>query len=170
MKKGLLLSCICFGVALAGTQFLVAQITTSPSLARSWEMTLVPLLPPDPAMFPIPGLATFTSDGSVVETDSTEVIPTINSIGATIYGTPGHGIWQPGPAVGNLFIQFVSFLVNHNETLHAKRTVTMTGRLDSTGNQFSGNYSFEVVDPSGRVIGTGSGSVTAQKIAHPLLP
>jgi hypothetical protein len=106
----------------------------------------------------------------MVETDSTEVIPTISSTGTTIYGTPGHGIWQRGPAVGNLFIQFISLLVNHNETLHAKRTVTMTGRLDSTGNQFSGNYSFEIVDPSGRVIGTGSGSVTAQRIPHPFLP
>jgi len=169
MKRGLLFLCICFAVALAGTPFLIAQIT-SPSLAGSWEVTLVPLTPPDPATFPIPGLATFTSDGSVVETDSTEVIPTITSTGTTIYGTPGHGIWQPGPVVGNLFIQFISLFVNHNETLHAKRTVTMTGRLNSTGNQFSGNYSFEVVDPSGHVIATGSGSVTAQRIPHPALP
>jgi hypothetical protein len=169
MKRGLLLSCISLGIALVGSQPVVAQ-TNSPSLAGSWELTLLPLSPTAAALIPISGLATFTSDGSVVETDATEVVPAVGSTGMAIYGTPGHGIWQPGPAVGNLFIQFVSLLVNHNGSLHARKAVTITGRLDSTGNQFSGNYSFEVLDPTGRVIATGSGTVTAQKIPHPLVP
>ena|SRR5579864_2055112 len=170
MKRGLLFVCISFGIALVGTQPVVGQTTNSPSLAGSWEFTLVPNSPTAAPTIPIPGLATFTFGGSMVETDATEVIPITTSMGSTVYGTPGHGIWQPGPAVGNLFIQFISLLVNHNETLHAKKTVTMTGRLDSTANQFSGNYSFEVVDPTGRIIATGSGTVTAQRIPHPLLP
>jgi hypothetical protein len=172
MKRGLLFACISFGITLMGTQPVVGQTTNSSSLAGSWQLTLIPNSLPvaEPPVAPISGLATFTSGGSVVETDATEAVPTVGSTGMAIYGTPGHGIWQPGPAIGNLFIQFVSLLVNHNGSLHAKKTVTMTGRLDSTGNQFSGNYSFEVVDPTGRVIATGSGTVTAQRIPHPLLP
>jgi hypothetical protein len=119
---------------------------------------------------PVPGLATFTSDGSAVETDATEVVPMMIAAGTAVYGTPGHGIWQPGPAVGNLFIQFISLMVNPNTTLHAKKIVTITGTLDSTGNHFSGNYHFELVDPTGHIITMGSGTVTGQRIPHPLLP
>jgi len=106
----------------------------------------------------------------VIETDATEVVAMTKSSGVPVYATPGHGIWQPGPAVGNLFIQVISLLVNPNETLHAKKTVTITGALDSTGNRFKGNYSFELVDPTGHALATGSGTVTGQRIPHPLLP
>ena len=90
--------------------------------------------------------------------------------GTAVYGTPGHGIWQPGSAVGNLFIQFISLMVNPNTTLHAKKIVTITAALDSTGNHFSGNYHDELVDPTGHIITMGSGTVTGQRIPHPLLP
>jgi hypothetical protein len=42
--------------------------------------------------------------------------------------------------------------------------------LDSTGDHFSGSYDFELVDPTGHAITRGSGTVTGQKIPHPLLP
>ena len=107
---------------------------------------------------PIYVLATFTSDGSTVETDSTEVVPAVaSSSTGTTYDTPGHGIWQPGPAAGNLFIQFISLQLNRSGALHAKKTVTITGVLDSTGNQFSGNYNYQVVDSMGRTTATGTG-------------
>jgi hypothetical protein len=172
MKRKLVLTCMSFGLILAAVQSLAAQATNPPSLAGSWQLTLIPASPPAsvPPVAPVPSLATFTSGGSMVETDATEVVPMMIAAGTTVYGTPGHGIWQPGPAVGNLFIQFISLLVNQNATLHAKKIVTITGALDSTGNQFSGNYSFRLVDPTGRVITTGSGTVTGQRIPHPLLP
>ena len=77
----------------------------------------------------VAALATFTSDGSVIETNATEVVPMMVERTA-VYGTPGHGIWQPGPAISNFFIQFISLLLNQNETLHAKKIVTITGSLD----------------------------------------
>jgi hypothetical protein len=42
--------------------------------------------------------------------------------------------------------------------------------LDSTGNHFSGSYQFELVDPTGHILTTGSGTVSGQRIPHPLLP
>jgi hypothetical protein len=172
MRRKLVLGCMSCGLILSAIQPLAAQTTNPPSLAGSWQLTLIPASPPGsvPPVAPVPGLATFTSDGSVVETDATEVVPMMIAAGTAVYGTPGHGIWQPGPAVGNLFIQFISLLVNHNATLHAKKIVTITGALDSTGNHFSGNYHDELVDPTGHIITTGSGTVTGQKIPHPLLP
>jgi hypothetical protein len=46
----------------------------------------------------------------------------------------------------------------------------MTVALNTTGDQFAGGYSFVVLDPTGHVIMTGSGTVRAKLMAHPLLP
>jgi hypothetical protein len=86
-----------------------------------------------------------------------------------VFGTPGHGIWQPGPVFGMLFVQFTNLFANLNSTLHSKRIVTMTVKLNSTGDQFSGGYSFEIDDPTGHHTG-GSGTVAANLMRHPLLP
>jgi hypothetical protein len=137
----------------------------SPTLAGSWQFTLTPATPPIPSI-PVPGLATFTPDGSVIETDAMEVVP---GPGPT-YGTPGHGIWQLSPAFTNFFVQFTSIVANHNGSLHAKTTTTMTVALDSTGTQFSGGYTSQVVDPTGHVTKMISGQVAGQLIPHPLLP
>ena len=169
MKRNLLAAVFCFAM-FVGSQLLSAP-TTTPSLAGSWQFTLTPSSPTAAAIVPVYSLATFTTDGSTIETDSNEVVPPpAAATGGTFYGTPGHGIWQPGPAAGNLFIQFISLQLNRSGTLHAKRTVTITGVLDSSGNQFSGNYTYELTDAGGHVTATGSGTVTGQRIPHPLLP
>ena len=166
-----LLVCVFSGLVLLALQPLAAQSPTPSPLVGSWQITLTPTTPPNsPPIVPISGLATFTTDGSVIETDATEVVPTITAAGNTVYGTPGHGIWQPSPAFGHLFIQFFSLVVNPDTTLHAKKTFTITVSLDATGTQMSGGYSFLVVDPTGHAITMGSGTVSGQKIPHPLLP
>ena len=168
MQKKLLV-CVFSGLILLALQPLAAQ-TPSP-LAGSWQINLTPTTPPGtPPAVPIAGLATFTTDGSVIETDATEVVPMITATGTTAYGTPGHGIWQPSPVFGHLFIQFFSLVVNPDTTLNAKKTVTMTVSLNASGTQMSGGYSFVVIDPTGHVITMGSGTVSGQKIPHPLLP
>jgi hypothetical protein len=113
----------------------------------------------------------------VIETDTSETAPMPVSAQldtgrerAAVFGTPGHGIWQPGPAFGSLFIRFTSLFANPDSTLHSKRTVTMMVRLNSTGDQFGGGYSFVVSDPTGHAITTGSGIVSAKLMTHPLLP
>jgi hypothetical protein len=169
MRGKLLLACLCFGLSLSAVQPGAAQAANLPSLAGSWQLALTPLSPTASVPVRVAGLVTFTSDGSVIETDATEVVPMMFE-GTAVYGTPGHGIWQPGPAISNFFIQFISLLLNQNETLHAKKIVTITGSLDSTGNHFRGSYSYELVNPANVVIVTGSGTVTGQKIPHPLLP
>ena len=134
--------------------------TTKPSLVGSWEFKVRPNLNPSTETL-IAGLATFTSDGTVIETDTSE---------AALHLTPGHGIWQPSPAIGNWFIRFISLVANPHGTLHSKRIVTLTVALNSTGDQFNGGYSFEVIAPSGHVTATGSGTVAGQLMVHPLLP
>ena len=160
-----------FGLILLAIQPAAAQLPSTSPLVGSWQLTLTPNSPtPNPPVVPIPALATFTADGTVVETDGSEATPALVSTVNVVYGTPGHGIWQPAPAIGNLFIQFISLMVNPNASLHARRIVEIIGALDSTGNNFKGSYDSQVVDPTGHTIVMSRGTVTGQKIPHPLLP
>jgi len=169
MKSKIVIAWLGLGAVLFALEPLTAQ--TPPSLAGSWQFTLTPGTPnPEPA---IHALATFTSDGSMIETDSSEVALIISPsvrLGGARAGTPGHGIWQAAPAVGNLYLQFISLIVNQNATLYARKTVTIFGALDSNGNNFSGTYSYVLADANGVTLGTGSGTVAGQRIPHPLLP
>ena len=67
-------------------------------------------------------------------------------------------------------MRFTSLVANRGGSFHAKRIVTLEVAISSTGDEFSGGYSFEVVDPTGHVITTGSGTVEGQLMLHPLLP
>ena len=136
------------------------NVRTKPSLVGSWEFTVEPDSGHS-AEHEIAGLATFTSDGTVIETDTSQ---------AAFHVTSGHGIWQPGPAIGTLFVRFTNLAATPEGKLHTKRIVTLTVELNSTGDRFNGGYSFEVIDTSGRTIETGSGSITGELMVHPLLP
>ena len=171
MKSKLVIALLSLGATFLAIEPLPGQ-TPPPSLAGSWQFNLVPANPNlNVTDATIHALATFTSDGSVVETDSSQVAPISPAVARGVRtGTAGHGIWQPAPAIGNLFIQFISLIVNPNATLYARKTVTINGALDSTGNTFTGSYSYSLVDGNGNLLGTGSGTVTGQRIPHPLLP
>ena len=169
-QKTFLASMIC------GLLAILAQPTSaaaaSPSLAGSWQFSLTPTTPPTPTA-PIWGLATFTTDGSVVETDTSEVVPgTASTVGATAsatYGTPGHGIWQVAPAVTNLFVEYLSLVANPDGSLFSKKVTTMIVTLTSNGAQLAGTYTTTEALSSGTTTTT-SGSVKGQLIPHPALP
>jgi hypothetical protein len=180
MSRKMLSAYVLWGLILLEMPSGSAQSSTSATgLVGSWELTLTPNVGKAPKA--ISGLATFTSDGTVIETDTSETVPMpvseqldtveqVSAKGAAVFGTPGHGIWQPSPVFGSLFIRFTSLFTNPNSTLHSKRIVTMTVRLNSTGDQFDGGYSLVISDPTGHAIMTESGTVTAQLMTHPLLP
>ena len=179
LHKAVLAAVFC-GMILLTIQPAASQNATQ-TLVGSWEFTLTPNSPPvasstsvtptPPVPPPIPGLATFTSDGTVIETDlSAALLVSVLPAGTVIQATPGHGIWQPGPAFGRFFVRFISLVANVNATLHAKRIVTMMLGLNAAGDQFSGGYTIQMVDPTGHAITTSSGTIVGQLIPHPLLP
>jgi hypothetical protein len=171
MKSKLVIALVIFGAVLSGLEPLAAQSPTPPPLAGSWQFTLTPAHSNPPTTAPtIYALATFTLDGSAIETDSSEVAPMSPAMTTGVHATAGHGIWQPAPAFGNLYIQFISLVVNPNGSLYGRKTVTIGGALDSTGNNFSGSYSYVLTAPSGGVLATGSGTAAGQRIPHPALP
>lgn len=165
MKSKLVIPLVILVGLFTGIRPLAAQ---APSLAGSWQLTLTPESSTEQV---IHALATFTTDGSVIEADSSEIGVISPSVRSGIRpGTPGHGIWQPAPVQGNLYIQFISLIVNPIGTLYGRKTVTLYGAMDGTGNNFTGTYSYTVVDPNGVPLGSGSGTVTGQRIPHPALP
>ena len=64
-----------FGLSLSAVEPVAAQAANLPSLAGSWQLTLTPVSPTASVPVRVAALATFTSDGSVIETDATEVVP-----------------------------------------------------------------------------------------------
>jgi len=151
-------------VLLGGTVAFAQSAVRTFTLVGSWELALTPNSPlASPFALQIPGLATFTSDGAVIAD-----VGQIARIGA--FFSTAHGIWQPSPVFGRFFVRTISFMTNPNATLRAKRILTMTVAPNANGDQFSGGYTLEVVDPTGAVLFTGSGSVTGDLIPHPLLP
>jgi hypothetical protein len=143
----------------------------SPTLVGSWQLTLTPTSPAGNAA--IPGLATFTSDGSVIETDGAELVGTPPSSGSTPAPTsPGHGIWQPAPAVGHFYVEYISVVVNSDGSLVGKNVTTYTGvAIDGTTKPetFTGSYTTDFVSTSGTTRVT-SGKVEGMLIPHPALP
>jgi hypothetical protein len=173
MNRKLSIAFLSLGLILFAGHGDTAKAATPPmSLAGSWQLEFVPLTPVVPPPGLIYGLATFTADGSLVETDSTEVVPNITFPSTPSYGTPGHGVWQPGPGPtqSNFYIRFLTLILNNNGALMGTKTVIVTGALDSSGNHFGGRYSYQVVDSAGNVIGNGSGRAIGDRILNPALP
>lgn len=169
-SRTLLASVACGLIAIVSQPMSMAA--ANPSLAGSWQFALTPTTP-TPGVS-IPGLATFTADGSVVETDGLEVVPNLGpaEVIAATFSTPGHGVWQLLPARTNFYVQYISIVANPDGGLNSYDTTTMTvGVVSATAmTRLSGEYTTVRTDPNGNVMKTVSGTVAGQLIPHPKFP
>jgi hypothetical protein len=173
MPRRIFAALLLCGVAAFVVQPAFAQ--TTPSILGTWQMTLIPNTPPDPPTIPIAGLATFHTDNTAVATGGGVLVGSIpNPVSpAPLEGpSPALGYWSPGPGPSStLFVlQFTSLITNDNGTLFATRSFVATVDVNAARNQFSGTYSFNVTDPSGNVIASGSGTMTGKLIPRILPP
>jgi hypothetical protein len=166
-RKTLFASMVCGLIAIAFQP--MSAVAATPSLAGSWQFTLTPTAPPTPPVIQIPGLATFTTNGSVIETDGSEFVPNPPSTTPINASTPGHGIWQTGNTPGSLYVEYISLVLNADGSLYARNVTTMLIALNTKGNQFSGSYTTDQV--IGGVTKTlSNGTVNGQLIPHVPLP
>jgi len=168
MRNGLLLGTILSGLIATALQP-TPMAAATPTLTGSWQFTLTPATSSTPV--PIPGLATFTTDGSVIETDGTEFVPSTVTTTPPLAAasSPGHGIWEPAPVAGSFYVQYFSLVFESTGALYAKNVTTMMVTPNSTGNQFTGTYSTDqIIGSVTKVLATGS--VTGQLIPHQPLP
>jgi hypothetical protein len=167
-RKAFFAAIVCGLIAIA-VQPMSAGSST-PSLAGSWQFVLTPTSPTPPVL-EIAGLVTFTTDGSAVETDGSELASIPNSSAAVPKtASPGHGIWQLGNTPASLYVEYISLVLNKNGSLFARNVTTMLVALDATtGTTFTGSYTTD------QVIGTvtktiSSGTVNGVLIPHVPLP
>jgi hypothetical protein len=145
------------------------MLAATPSLAGSWEFTLTATTPTATPPVEIPGLATFTTDGSVIETDGSEFAPIPSSTAAVRASTPGHGIWQLANTPETLYVQYISLVLDADGALYARNVTTMFLTLNATGSMFTGAYTtVQAIGTLTRVLS--SGTVTGQLIPHVPLP
>jgi len=165
-SKTFFASIVCGLVAIAVQPTSAAAAT--PTLAGSWQFTLTPTSPPTPPVIQIPGLVTFTTDGSAIETDGSEFVPNPSTTPINAR-TPGHGIWQTGATPGSLYVEYISLVLNADGSLDAQNVTTMLLALNSKGNKFAGSYT-TVQEAGGVTITLSSGTVSGQLIPHVPLP
>jgi len=165
-SKTFFASIVCGLVAIAVQPKSAAAAT--PTLAGSWQFTLTPTSPPTPPVIQIPGLVTFTTDGSAIETDGSEFVPNPSTTPINAR-TPGHGIWQTGATPGSLYVEYISLVLNLDGSLDAQNVTTMLLALNSKGNKFAGSYT-TVQEAGGVTITLSSGTVSGQLIPHVPLP
>jgi hypothetical protein len=169
MVRRILVGCIlsCVAAALAIQRGHAATAQNSSTLTGSWQLTLVPNVPPsDPPAIPVAGLATFTSDETVIATAGGVIVGPVGPGSTGV--TPAHGIWQPSPVAGRFFIKLIGIATNPNGSLEATRTFTVMVTPDSTGDKFTGSYTLEITE--GNIVIISTGTITGTLIPHPLLP
>jgi len=164
--KTFLASIVCGLIAVAVQPMSAAA--TPPSLAGSWHFTLTPTTPPQPPVAQIPGLVTFTKDGSAIETDGSEFVPNPSTPPVNA-STPGHGIWQMANVPGTLYVEYFSLVLNADGSLYARNVTTMFLKLNTKGNQFAGTYTTDQ-EIDGVTKTVSSGAVSGQLIPHIPLP
>ena len=131
-------------------------------IVGSWKINFVS--PTNPPQFqPIPGVITFTSDGTVVESDGGEVAPTVIPGVPTQYGTAGHGVWKRRED-GEVVLKLIEIFVFGNNTLSATGTLKFRLKLDEDDDAFFGSGTFEFVDPNGNVLASGSENLEGKRI------
>jgi hypothetical protein len=133
------------------------------ALVGAWTANFLSVDNP-PSFPPIPVLITFTSDGTLIEGDGSQVVPIPPPPDtAQIFGTTGHGVWHF--VSGNRFtIKFIQFGVNSDSSLAAQGTLEFSLELDGARNTFHGVGTFKFVDGSGNVLAEGSEDLDGKRI------
>lgn len=131
-------------------------------IVGAWNIRFVS--PTNPPQFqPIPGVITFTSDGTVLESDGGEVAPTVIPGVPTQYGTAGHGVWERN-GDGSFLLKIIEVFVFGDNTLSATGTLKFKLRLDADDDYFSGPGTFKFVDPKGNVLASGTEDLQGRRI------
>jgi len=116
------------------------------AIVGTWDVRVTP-----DGQAPFPALLTFTRGGGVVETES---------------DAPGTGLGSWKRISDNQFaVAFKSFFFT--ETGAPGGSVLVRTRVTLEGNTLSGPFKFDVSDPTGKVVQSGSGMATATPFAIP---
>ena len=141
---------------------LAAQSDTARNpIIGTWEISFYSSANP-PAFKPIPGLITFTSDGTVIESDGGEVAPTSTPVG-TQYGTTGQGVWQDEGEKG-IHMKLIEIFANSDNTLGARGVLRFALQVNEAKNTIAGEGNFVFYDPKGNVLANGTENIRGWRV------
>lgn len=126
------------------------------SFVGSWRLTVS-----SPGSPSTQSLTTITADGTLLDSDQ-PVSPGGGGFPTTVSST-GHGVWQQ-IGTGTAAISFVELVTDTQGTFLATVTINAQVTLSADGNAFGGPYTVTGVDPKGKVLFQGTGTVQATRI------
>ena len=135
----------------------------------SWRTTISPI-PGDSLQFPaFPGLVTINEEGTLTETDGSQLVPAPAGALASdqLFASGGHGIWRE--AGGQKFtIKFVQIVVHASDnTLFGTVTLQFTLKLSQDQKHFQGKGTFNFADANGNPIFAGNEQISGEQITIP---
>ena len=140
------------GAAAAENSGLTAPVT----VVGAWMVDVTPAVMPA-----FVGLTTFTLDGGVIETNSLAI--------GSPPETAGHGRWQR-TGLRDFALTFWNVLGDGSGGFAGRAKVRARVRVQPDGNVWSGAFQVDVYDPSGTLVFSDSGTVSATRIRVEPLP
>jgi hypothetical protein len=120
------------------------------TIVGSWFVTVTPNIMPA-----FVGLITATADGGLIETNALTLASSLES--------PGHGRWIH-TTYGKYAITFVNLEVNPDGSFAGTGKVRAKLTLAPSGDDISGTFDVDILDPNGVVLFSDSGTVSATRI------
>ena len=161
-RKAVLLSVVAvvlLGVLAAGrTLPTTAQDAAGEGFVGSWRLTVtIPGLPPETF------LATFGADGTFTGSPPPAAPAPPGAPVRVVLTSSAHGAWESTGDDGAAITFMVSQASEAGDFLGTV-TVRSVSRLDAGGDRATGEFTFDVADPAGTVVQSGSGTLTATRI------
>jgi len=124
----------------------------------SWLYTVTIPVDADPANnIVFQGLESYILGGVYVETDQLSFSPTLG------LSTASHGSWATSSHL-DFVMTYLNFTYDHTGTSTGMSRIRQIATLGSDGRTYSGNGDFAYYDPSGKVVFSGTFTITATKI------
>jgi plastocyanin len=125
-------------------------------MVGAWVVSVEPEA--DAGLAPQQALATFHGDGVISAT-----FATLGEDGPEFSLSAAHGTWEVD-GDGAFTATIAAMLLDAGQHFAGLITFAADGRLDDSGNQISGSFSFETTDDAGERLASGEGSIEGQRV------
>jgi len=152
----LVMAAFAIPVAAQSTDQSQPSADTDKTPVGSWQTTVLPV-PEGPQFTPFPGLITFNSDGTLIESDGANAsgtFPPPNPFcNCTIQAIDnGHGVWKK-IADNQYEIKIIQIGVNLSDsTVMLTNTLRFAVEIDGNNDRFHGPGTFRLTDANGKPI------------------
>lgn len=112
----------------------------------------------------VANLVTFGADGTLLAASAGQLPDIPGVFGTGLVLTEGHGAWA---ATGERSADgtYRSLTLDQTGSISSTNVARMSVAVDPSGNSYSGTFSLELISPNGNPMGSGMGTVRAERIS-----